>query len=42
MSSRQLLVEFNDTRTDYPEGKCIHELFARTGPACAGECRGRF
>lgn len=25
---RQLLVDFNDTRTDYPQGKCIHELFA--------------
>jgi amino acid adenylation domain-containing protein len=25
---RQLLVEFNDTRIDFPEGKCIHELFA--------------
>ena len=25
---RQLLVEFNDTRTDYSESKCIHELFA--------------
>lgn len=24
----QLLVEFNDTRAEYPEGKCIHELFA--------------
>lgn len=24
----QLLVEFNDTRTDYREHKCIHELFA--------------
>ena len=24
----QLLIEFNDTRTDYPESKCIHELFA--------------
>ncbi len=26
---RQLLVEFNDRRTDYPESKCIHELFAQ-------------
>ena len=26
---RQLLIEFNDTRTDYPEGKCIHDLFAQ-------------
>ena len=25
---RQLLVEFNDRRTDYCESKCIHELFA--------------
>ena len=25
---RKLLVEFNDTRTDYLEDKCIHELFA--------------
>ncbi len=25
---RQLLVEFNDTRTDHLEDKCIHELFA--------------
>jgi amino acid adenylation domain-containing protein len=25
---RQLLVEFNDTRIDYPDAKCIHELFA--------------
>ena len=24
---RQLLIEFNDTRTDYPEGKCVHQLF---------------
>jgi amino acid adenylation domain-containing protein len=23
----QLLVEWNDTRRDYPEGKCIHQLF---------------
>ena len=23
----QLLVKFNDTRTDYPEDKCIHQLF---------------
>ncbi len=23
----QLLVEFNDTDVDYPEGQCIHELF---------------
>jgi amino acid adenylation domain-containing protein len=25
---RQLLIEFNDTQADYPEGRCIHELFA--------------
>jgi amino acid adenylation domain-containing protein len=25
---RQLLVEFNEPRTEYPEGKCIHDLFA--------------
>jgi amino acid adenylation domain-containing protein len=25
---RRLLIEFNDTRTDCPEGKCIHEIFA--------------
>lgn len=25
---RHLLVEFNDTRTDYSESRCIHELFA--------------
>jgi len=25
---RRLLIEFNDTRTDSPEGKCIHEIFA--------------
>ncbi|BCL39537.1 non-ribosomal peptide synthetase/type I polyketide synthase [Nostoc sp. MS1] len=25
--SHQLLVEWNDTQTDYPEDKCIHELF---------------
>ncbi len=25
---RQLLVEFNDRRTEYSENKCIHELFA--------------
>ncbi len=25
---RQLVVEFNDRRTDYAESKCIHELFA--------------
>jgi amino acid adenylation domain-containing protein/thioester reductase-like protein/non-ribosomal peptide synthase protein (TIGR01720 family) len=24
---QQLLVEFNDTQTDYPKGKCIHHLF---------------
>ena len=24
---RQLLVEWNDTRADYPKDKCIHELF---------------
>ncbi|WGV24586.1 non-ribosomal peptide synthetase [Halotia branconii] len=24
----QLLVEWNDTATDYPQGKCIHQLFA--------------
>ena len=24
---RQLLVEFNDTRTDYPQDKCLHQLF---------------
>jgi len=24
---QQLLVEFNDTKTDYPEDKCIHDLF---------------
>ena len=23
----QLLVEWNDTRTDYPRGRCVHELF---------------
>ena len=23
----QLLVEWNDTKTDYPNDKCIHELF---------------
>ena len=25
---RQLLIEFNDTPANYPEGRCIHELFA--------------
>jgi amino acid adenylation domain-containing protein len=24
---RQLLVEFNDTKTDYPKDKCLHQLF---------------
>ena len=24
---QQLLVEFNDTKTDYPEDKCVHQLF---------------
>ncbi|WP_414582659.1 amino acid adenylation domain-containing protein [Scytonema sp. PCC 10023] len=24
---RQLLVEWNDTKTDYPQDKCIHQLF---------------
>ena len=24
---QQLLVEWNDTKTDYPKDKCIHELF---------------
>ena len=24
---QQLLVEFNDTRTDYPKDKCVHQLF---------------
>jgi amino acid adenylation domain-containing protein len=26
---RKLLIDFNDTRTDYPEGKCIHDLFVQ-------------
>ncbi|HYP40107.1 MAG TPA: amino acid adenylation domain-containing protein [Chloroflexia bacterium] len=26
---RQLLVEWNDTRTDYPRDECIHQLFER-------------
>jgi len=26
---RRMLAEFNDRRTDYPESKCIHELFAQ-------------
>jgi amino acid adenylation domain-containing protein len=42
---QQLLVEWNDTRTDYPRGKCIHELFeeqaARTPDAVAVEYEGR-
>ncbi|NJM17637.1 MAG: amino acid adenylation domain-containing protein [Richelia sp. SM1_7_0] len=25
--SQQLLVEWNDTKTDYPQDKCIHQLF---------------
>jgi amino acid adenylation domain-containing protein len=41
----QVLVEWNDTRTDYPRGKCIHELFeeqaARTPDAVAVEYEGR-
>ena len=36
---RQLLVEWNDTKRDYPQDKCIHELFetqvARTPDAVA-------
>jgi amino acid adenylation domain-containing protein len=24
---RQLLIEWNDTKTDYPRNKCVHELF---------------
>ena len=24
---QQLLVEFNDTKTDYPKEKCVHQLF---------------
>src|SRR5208282_1836046 len=24
---RQMLVEWNDTKTEYPSDKCIHELF---------------
>lgn len=27
---QQLLVEFNNTKTDYPTGKCIHQLFEAT------------
>lgn len=26
---QQILVEFNDTRADYPKGLCIHDFFAR-------------
>jgi amino acid adenylation domain-containing protein len=32
---RRILVEWNDTRTDYPANKCVHELFeerARSAP----------
>lgn len=25
--NHQLLVEWNDTKTDYPEGRCLHQLF---------------
>jgi amino acid adenylation domain-containing protein len=36
---QQLLVQWNDTRADYPAGKCLHELFEeqveRTPEACA-------
>ncbi|OGQ77555.1 MAG: hypothetical protein A3F90_11830 [Deltaproteobacteria bacterium RIFCSPLOWO2_12_FULL_60_19] len=42
---RQLLVEWNDTKRDYPKDKCIHELFeeqaARTPDAVAVVCEDR-
>ena len=42
---RQLLVEWNDTQTDYPRGRCVHELFeeqaARTPESVALEFEGR-
>ncbi|MGH9463236.1 MAG: non-ribosomal peptide synthetase, partial [Vicinamibacteria bacterium] len=41
---RQLVVEWNDTKTDYPREKCVHELFeaqaARTPDAVALEYEG--
>ena len=41
----QLLVEWNDTRTDYPRERCIHELFeaqaARTPESVALEFEGQ-
>ena len=42
---RQLLVEWNDTRRDYPRDKCVHELFEeqaeRTPEAVAVICGDR-
>jgi amino acid adenylation domain-containing protein len=42
---RQLLVEWNDTRRDYPRDKCVHELFEeqaqRTPEALAAICGDR-
>ncbi|HXZ16822.1 MAG TPA: amino acid adenylation domain-containing protein, partial [Roseiarcus sp.] len=42
---RRLLVEWNDTATDYPKDRCVHELFAeqaaRTPDAVALVCAGR-
>jgi amino acid adenylation domain-containing protein len=39
---RQLLLEWNDTRTDYPSNRCVHELFEeqveRTPEAAALVC----
>ena len=41
----QLLVEWNDTETDYPKDSCIHELFEaqaeRTPEAIAVEFEGK-
>ncbi len=34
---RQLLVEFNDTRADYPRGKCLHDLFVEQVGSHSGD-----
>lgn len=34
---RRVLVEFNDTRADFPSGQCLHELFTAQVPRHANE-----
>src|SRR4029453_10656490 len=44
-TERQQLVEWNDTKTDYPQDRCIHQLFEaqveRTPDAVAVVCEGQ-